>query len=38
LDVTRTHRIGMFDWDRNEKNKLAFLLKEKRNAAREQAF
>ena len=38
LDVTRTQRIRMFDSDRNEKNKLAFLLKEKRNAAREQAF
>ena len=31
-------RVEMFDWDRNEKSNLAFLFKEKWNAAREQTF
>jgi hypothetical protein len=38
LDVKRTRRVGVFDWDRYEENNLASLLKGKKNAAREQAF
>jgi hypothetical protein len=38
LDVKRTRRVGVFDWDRYEKSNLASLLKGKNNAAREQAF